>query len=161
MVNHRELIRIARQLAAGHLGSSVGRPRQADLRRAVSTAYYALFHALAACAADTLIGPNPASRIEPLWLQTYRTLDHGQAKERCQGAMMGLFPPGIRDFARQFVEMQVQRHDADYNPGATFTRREVRRFINETEWHIARFESVPEQARRAFAVYVLFRLISR
>ena len=161
MVNPRELIRIARQLAAGDLGSSVGRPRQADLRRAVSAVYYALFHALAACAADTLIGTNPASRIETLWLQTYRTLEHGQARERCQGAMVGLFPSGIQDFARQFVEMQGQRHDADYNPGVTFTRREVRRFIDETERRIVRFEGVPEQARRAFAVYVLFRIRSR
>ena len=160
-MNPREMIRIARQLAAGNLGSSAGRPRQADLRRAVSTAYYALFHALAACAADTLIGPNSASRIEPLWLQTYRTLEHGYAKERCQGAMMGLFPLEIREFAQQFVDMQGQRHDADYNPGVTFTRSEVRRFINESERRITRFESAPEQARRAFAVYVLFRLKSR
>ena len=106
MVNPEEMIRIARQLAAGHLGSRVGRPRQADLRRAVSAAYYALFYALAACAADTLIGPNPANRIEPLWLQTYRTLEHGYARERCRGAMMGLFPLEIREFAQQFVDMQ-------------------------------------------------------
>ena len=160
-MNPRELIRIARQLAAGDLGSSAGRPRQADLRRAVSAAYYALFHALAACAADTLIGSNPASRIELLWLQTYRTLDHGQARERCQGPMIGLFPLEIQEFAQQFVEMQVQRHNADYNPGVTFTRREAQQYIDETERRIARFEGVPEQARRAFAVYVLFRFRSR
>ena len=160
-MNHREMIRIARQLAAGHLGSSAGRPRQSDLRRALSTAYYALFYALASCAADTLIGSNPASRIEPLWLQTYRTLDHGYAKRQCEGPMVGLFPVAIQEFARQFVEMQRLRHDADYNPGATFTRQETQRLIDGTERHITRFESEPEQARRAFAVYAMFQFRTR
>ena len=35
-----DLLRIARQLASGELGSGRGRPRQAELRRAVSAAYY-------------------------------------------------------------------------------------------------------------------------
>ena len=44
------------------------RPSQANLRRAVSTAYHALFHCLAACAANTLIG-----RVrDAAWHQTYR-----------------------------------------------------------------------------------------
>ena len=160
-MNHREMIRIARQLPAGHLGSSAGRPRQSDLRRAISTAYYALFYTLAGCAADKLIGSNPASRIEPLWLQIYRTLDHGYAKRQCEGPMVGLFPPAIREFARQFVEMQRLRRDADYNPGATFTRQETQRLIDGTEQRIARFEDAPEQARRAFAVYALFQSRNR
>ena len=41
------LIRIARHLAAGGTGSGIGRPRQDELCRAVSCAYYAMFHALA------------------------------------------------------------------------------------------------------------------
>ena len=33
-----------------------GRPRQANLCWAVSTSYYAMFHSLATCCADTLEG---------------------------------------------------------------------------------------------------------
>ena len=40
-----DLLRIAEGLARGALGSGVGRPRQAELRRAVSAAYYSMFHA--------------------------------------------------------------------------------------------------------------------
>ena len=44
-MNPRDLIKIARQLASGAVDGNRGRPRQAELRRAVSAAYYALFHA--------------------------------------------------------------------------------------------------------------------
>ena len=45
----------ARLLAGSSASSSAsGRPRQAMLRRAVSTAYYAMFHALCQSNADTL-----------------------------------------------------------------------------------------------------------
>ena len=49
--NH--LIEDARPLA-GAIGSAAGRPRQTMLKRAVSAAYYAMFHALCASNADTL-----------------------------------------------------------------------------------------------------------
>ena len=160
-MNQQEMIRIARQLAAGDLGSRTGRPRQADLRRAISTTYYALFYTLAGAAADTLIGSNPTSRIQSLWLQTYRTLDHGYAKRQCRALMLQLFTPAIQAFARQFVEMQDHRHNADYNPTARFTRLETQQLLEETERLIAQFEASPEQDRRAFAVYVLFQFRSR
>ena len=59
-----------------------GRPNQARLRRAVSTAYYAMFHTLAASAADLFIG----QRRDPAWHRTYRALEHGRAKHACRQA---------------------------------------------------------------------------
>ncbi len=47
-----DLIALANRLAS----ASPNKPRQADLRRAVSTAYYALFHAMAKNVADTMAG---------------------------------------------------------------------------------------------------------
>jgi len=57
------------------------KPHQADLRRAVSAAYYALFHAVAAAAADTLIGTTVSHRASPIWSRVYRSLEHGFAKD--------------------------------------------------------------------------------
>ena len=54
--------------------------------------------------------------------------------------------------------MQQNRHDADYDPEATFLRNEVMDFINQIEEVIINFDNVPSIDRRAFAVYVLFRL---
>ena len=143
------------------MGSGRGRPRQTDLRRAISAAYYALFHALAATAANTLIGADRRGGIEPLWARTYRTLEHGYARSQCNSAEIGLFSPAIRDFAAKFVDMQSQRHDADYNPGRIFTRPQVMTLIDEVEEIIVEFENAPAWERRAFAVHALFRLSRR
>ena len=60
-----------------------GRPRQTELRRAVSAAYYALFHTLANSCATTLVGSTRANRDQTAWRQTYRSLEHGHAQRQC------------------------------------------------------------------------------
>ena len=68
------------------------------------------------------------------------------------------FPQAIRDFARQFVKMREIRNKADYDPLEPFTRSGVLQFIQETKAAIKDFEDVPGRDRRAFAVFVLFKL---
>ena len=60
-----ELIEVARHL--------VERGTAESLRRAVSTAYYALFHCLAAHAADRFVGAGDTSAA---YTMVYRSLDH-------------------------------------------------------------------------------------
>lgn len=91
------------------------KPRQVDLKRAVSAAYYAMFHALARECADTIAGTGP-QRSEAAWLQVYRALEHGVAKNACKEAKTKGFPPEIVEFAEAFVTMQEERHTADYDP---------------------------------------------
>ena len=67
-----DLIATARSLT----GLDPRKPTQANLRRAVSTAYYAVFHLLARTAADLLIGRTHNSA----WHLAYRALEHGNAK---------------------------------------------------------------------------------
>ena len=43
------------------------------------------------------------------------------------------FPDRICDFAGTFVDLQRQRHDADYNPQATFTRSDTLSAIGRAE----------------------------
>ena len=47
-----DLLDIARRLAAGD-------PTQSDLRRAISSIYYVVFHAICQSNADTLVGDDP------------------------------------------------------------------------------------------------------
>ena len=158
-MNPYDLIRIARQLATGAAGGGVGRPLQAELRRAVSTAYYALFHALAHCCADMVVGSTRSGRSQAAWNQTYRALEHGLARNQCNNrSMIRRFPTEIEGFGKQFVEMQQRRHFADYDPETSFLREEVMQMIDETESVITTFNAVPNADKRAFAVYVLFRL---
>lgn len=136
-----------------------GRPSQAVLRRALSTAYYALFHTLARCGADLLVGGSGASRSTQAWRQVYRALEHGAAGNACRnGEMLSKFPKEIEDFANMFVTMQDKRHKADYDPTENFWKSSVIQDINAVEQAIKGFKTAPLKDRRAFAAYVLFKI---
>lgn len=151
-MNPFDFLATARDLSG--LGAR-GRPRQSNLRRAVSTAYYALFHCLANTCADMLVGAAGANRSRSAWTQTYRGLEHGFVRQRCQHPRVSGFPPEVQYFARTFVESQRQRHLADYDPDISFTRADAAQLINLAEDAIVRFLQAPARDRRAFAVYVL------
>ena len=139
-----DLMETARILAEpGH-----GRPTQARLRRAVSTVYYAMFHALAVTAADLVMGPAR----DPEWCRVYRALEHGQARKACQQARaMGKFPADIREFAKTFVVSQTERQQADYAPDAeAYKASDVLGRIASAEQVIARFERADADSRRKF-----------
>ena len=132
--------------------------RQAESCRAVSTTYYALFHALANSCADALAGSTQADRRDIAWTQTYRALEHGLARDKCNNtSQMSRFPAEIRDFGKLFVYMQEQRNIADYAPRATFSRSSVVEKIDRAEEAIAKLNAVDSSQLRAFAIYVLFR----
>ncbi len=146
-----DFLETARDLAT----SSKRRPRQANLRRAVSTTYYALFHCLANCCADMVVGGAGSDRSRPAWRQTYRALGHGTAKTRCKNQNIRQFPVEIQDLANVFVDMQKKRHSADYDPDAVFSKPEVVQDIDEAETVIRGFPRASRRDRRAFAVYLL------
>ena len=153
-----DLLLIAHQLATGVVGNRRGRPRQAELRRAVSTAYYALFHTLARCGADLVAGSTKQHRSQRAWQQAYRALDHGETRKRCtQKVRLAGFPPEIQVFAAVFVRLQKLRHWADYDPLSMFYRSVVLQWIEEVDNSISGFNSVARAERKAFAVYVLLK----
>jgi hypothetical protein len=128
---------------AKHLaGRERTRPRQASLRRAISTAYYALFHFLIREAVRQ-IGPNLS---EDNYNRVYRWFDHGamhrvarvfsQQVVRIQNSKDILIndnDPGIMFIAENFAELQELRHLADYDPSAVFLRAEVLDKISHVE----------------------------
>lgn len=134
----------------------MGRPRETNIRRAISTTYYALFHCLATSNANMLVGGPGANRSQSAWRQAYRALQHGTARRRCerQNAIIK-FPEAVQDFAERFADMQKKRHGADYDPDATFSKSDVVQDIADAEDVILCFNRVPARDRRAFAVYLL------
>jgi uncharacterized protein (UPF0332 family) len=127
------------------------------MKRAVSTVYYAMFHALCRNAADMLVGKTKAVRSQPAWVQTYRAVDHRFAKGQCQHATIKKFPKAIEDFAACFVDMQEARHRADYDPVTRFTRGEVISMIREARAVIEKLGRVASSDRIAFAAFVVMR----
>jgi hypothetical protein len=135
-----------------------GRPKQGHLRRCISSAYYAMFHALARCCADLLIGGSGSKRSMPAWSQVYRALDHGNAKSACANKpMIAKFPREIQEFSRAFVQLQSERHQADYDPDAMLYKSAALANIAIVETVILELSNVPLKHRRAFAAWVMFR----
>ena len=148
-----DFIETARYLAGA---SRQGQPRETTLRRAVSTTYYALFHCLASCCADTIAGDSPDNRDPSAWNQAYRALEHRTAWNRCKdGGQNERFPSEIRKFATRFADLQIKRHRADYDPDADFSRNEVIHDIDAAENVIQCFTGASLKDRRAFVAYVL------
>jgi uncharacterized protein (UPF0332 family) len=141
---------------ARKLARSASRPRQTDLTRAVSTAYYALFGFLAKECADLLVGTGQARNLS-CWRHVHRALDHGFAKSSCERVASLRFPPQIVQFATTFIAMQEQRHTADYDPTSRFTRAEVISLIDGVEQAIADYKAAPRPDKLAFAVLVLLK----
>lgn len=132
------------------------RTRHVDLRRAVSDAYYALFHALAQCCADELVGATRRNRDE--WVRVYRAIQHGQAKQQMQ--MVGKQPrdPKIKAFAMTFERFQELRHAADYDPRPPkYNRESALALVDEAEAAIRGLQDVSVEERRWLATFVLFK----
>src|ERR1700731_2100373 len=106
---------------------AAGRPRQVDVRRAMSSAYYAVFHALLAAAADEFVGKTKHTSVEYTLL--YRSINHGWLRQLCDGlkgaqpagkfsrfAPPAGFGPNIQALSLAVIDLQEKRHSADYDP---------------------------------------------
>lgn len=150
-----DLIGTAEQLLRGR---GVGRPRQSDLKRAISTAYYAMFHALCNIVADCLVGTAGADRSEPAWRQAYRCVEHGFSVTQCENKrVMSRFPREVQFFAGVYVELQEKRYEADYNPTSRFNLYDAHEWTRRVVNAIAEIAKSPLKDRRAFAVWVAMK----
>jgi hypothetical protein len=127
-----------------------GRPKQASLRRAVSTAYYALFHLLVSEAVGywKLKGQRTALA---------RAYDHGKMKHASHGCNSG--NADLQKVAAAFLELQQVRHLADYDGGKTWTRVESVSHIDLAKAAFSSWGRVRDQ--RAAQDYLLSMLVSR
>ena len=131
-------------------------PVQAFLKRAVSTAYYAAFDALASECANAFISSD-ARRTTRAWAQVYRALEHSAARSACQQAKQRGFPDEILAFADTFMQLQEARHEADYNPLSKFSRGEAVSLIELSEAGIRSLRQADAPHRRAFIAWVLLK----
>ena len=100
-----DLIATARQLAHVHQR----RPRQADLRRSISTAYYALFHGLAEVTAGRLVGSTGVTQKSAAWSRVYRNLNHLTAKKACSRPDLQGCSQDLAQFLAAFLRLQELR----------------------------------------------------
>ena len=155
-MNPPELIALARVLVGGVIASEPDSPTQTELRRAVSCAYYAMFHSLALSNANTLVGTSHADQQRWAWQQTYRAADHRPTRNRLSSASLGgRFPGAIRRFGAVFADIQRTRHSADYDPHGEFSTTDVNDLIDRVENAIIAFNQTPDDIRRDLAIHIL------
>lgn len=155
---YRQLLSQARRLAR----LDPRRPKQANLRRAVSSTYYALFHYLVDKACRTIIGTHQDRSSYRYVLG--RGFDHGTMKNACRSFSGGTLsaavqrglPPGftvcpeLRSVAETFVASQERRHRADYDLSETFNRADVLAHVADADQALQRFEQIQTLAETRF-----------
>jgi uncharacterized protein (UPF0332 family) len=144
-----------------------GRPRQVSLSRAVSSAYYALFHALIDEACRLMFGSR---HDEAAYRQILgRAFAHGTMKHAClsfaggtlrAGVAKGLpgsftIAPEIRRLAETFIALQDQRHLADYDGTERFNRSEVLLLVRRADTNLESFLVFPQTAEKKFFLLCL------
>ena len=152
------LIATARVLFNAALQETDQEQAQTHLKRAISTAYYAMFHAVCNNAAELLPGGASDPAIAVTWRQAYRGSEHTHTRNQCRNpGLMAPFPPEIRSFAEAFVQIQSYRNQADYNPVSDFYPVDVSQIIDDAAVAINRLSTTPANIRRAFAITILLR----
>jgi hypothetical protein len=152
---HADLLDSAVKLACSDSGGTA--PTQADLRRALSTAYFAAFHFVMAQCAD-LLTCDPSGRVlGRAWRQVYRSIKHADVRSACNAAADASygFPVEIQSFAVLYPNMRRLREVADYDPGNwELNPQHVMAKISDVDFAIQQFGRVEEPHRRAFAILV-------
>ncbi len=131
------------------------KPKQANLRRAVSAACYSLFHFLVHEACCLQIGTQNAQA--PLRYVLGRAFVHATMKQACISFAGGTLkasvakglptsfsiPQPVQQVAATFVELQEHRHVADYDLTGRFRRSEVLTLIEQAAAVTADFKRLP------------------
>ena len=132
---------------------------EANLRRATSDLYYAVFHAICEALVEPIAGAASANRaFVETYTALYRQLNHGYAEKRCRTVAQGnTFPANIAQFAKLFITLKNKREDADYHPLQTFAVSIVRNDLETVETRLAAFWNADPAERAAFACFVGLR----
>ena len=124
-----DLLVLARSLVPQYVPPYPAAPAEANLRRGVSTAYYALFHLIVGEAMIRIVAdPTLRSRVA-------RSFQHDKMQQVCQeysrarldnaGQLTmrsgAVIPVQLQDLGTAFVSLQNARHQADYDTGTTLT----------------------------------------
>ena len=124
---------------ANHLANrEPKRPRQADLRRAVSTAYYSLFHLRVSSAISQWKSPQQRAQIA-------RGFEHSAMKEDSK-TQVDPADDHLKIVDKAFAELQQHRHAADYSYVKKWSRTEVQSHVGTsadalTSWKIIQMKS--------------------
>jgi hypothetical protein len=144
-----------------------GAPRQADLRRAISSAYYGVFHAVVTEAADEFAGKS--NRRTPQYELAYRSIDHRSLRALCADITKpklpkryskyeptGGFGPDLSLVATAVIDLQEKRLAADYDPLLRVRTSDAALAVATGRTALIRFRKANRTRRRAFLSLLVF-----
>ncbi|MDV6320601.1 hypothetical protein [Chromohalobacter sp. HP20-39] len=142
------------------------RPKQASLRRAVSTAYYALFHRLIDLSSREIVSGQVDWGLREA---VARSLNHADMRRVCKG-IASRNPPspiasllgqplkldsGLLSVSEAFVDLQQARHEADYDLARRFTRDDVAALVDLAEDAFAGIDALKRRNARQYRTFLL------
>ena len=153
------------------LGRNRTKPQQVDLRRAVSAAYYAVFHALTQQAAARAVGSTAAVAFATAVARSFehsgmRSAADDMAKQNPSAKTRPLLDgvalsSDIRTICQRFSNLQVLRHRADYDLSSTFNKADAVQAVDDADDTLKRVDQLkrdPAFARCLFALHSYRRL---
>lgn len=145
-----------------------GPPRQVDVRRAISAAYYAVFHHVCAEVADVFVGKT--LRREARYSRAYRSIDHSSLASICRSiegmkvdptlaafAPNGAFTAALKEFAADTLYLKAQRHRADYDPSGLLRTIDARTAIFRGRRAISSYRKSSSDEQMAFLTLLAFK----
>jgi uncharacterized protein (UPF0332 family) len=161
-IKPEKLIETAWALVEHH--AAQGRPKQSNLRRGVSTAYYAVFHAIGWSVVTHLL---PSGRRADRFALA-RSVDHSAIKKVCgwianpKSAPANVVPlvetlaanAAMLNIALVFLDLMEARHRADYDHTATFAKPTAIRHVDDAESVIAALGGVATGIREGFCALI-------
>lgn len=139
-----------------------------DLRRAISAAYYAVFHATLAAAADQYVGAS--KRTTSHYGLVYRSVDHKDISDVClevrrpqlsaklsRYAPSGGFDADTKAYANAVTELKQRRDDADYNPLIRVKSSDAQLALRTAYSALHHLRTMQVASREAFLGLLLFK----
>lgn len=164
-------------LASATSSLEASRPSRAKINRAISTAYYALYHHLIDAAVARLVGRERTPAARELRRTLSRGFDHARMKKvaawfaprtqvpkeimallgQTPASPTGFVPSKLANVAHAFVELQEARHAADYDIEKRFTRTEARALVTRARAAIGDWSTVTRatHARLFLSLFIM------
>jgi len=131
-------------------------PKQASLRRAVSSAYYAVFHLLVSEAAANWNRATLRAALGGAFDQNIMKAASNRIQDARQFPFTGEDPKvvaALKAVARAFAQLQEQRHIADYDNTIFWTKTEALAQVKSAELAFAAWKAIRnEQIAQAYLV---------
>jgi hypothetical protein len=139
-----------------------------DLRRAISDAYYGIFHATLAAAADQFVGAS--KRATSQYALVYRSISHGAIRDIClelkkqtlPRLLARYAPPAgfgshLKTYSEVLFELQEKRLSADYDPLKSYKKLDVLAAVGAAQNALSRFMNATDAEREAFLAVLVFK----